>query len=253
MSGIRSSAVQITSRLQSNCYDAYLSVGNKFTVGISEEDIAQIIKSELAKQNVTEYWYDIPIIVLIGSNRFKDITVKDYVKKSPSRKIMLKAGDPLYIDIHPLDNSSKQWGDWNTMAVFHPRDHIDNEQINFLEEMYQIQRNGMAKIHAGLTGAEVYNYFMDIFDQKGIILCDVRNNVGHSMHTGQKGNAAISFLDTNNHEKLGEGIYAVEPSGYRQRKSSDGIVVGRFEDCIYLPARGKSIFLGNPKMLPVVI
>ncbi len=69
------------------------------------------------------------------------------------------------------------------------------------------------------------------------------NNVGHSIHAGPKIKAQRIWLDEDNNAPLGEGIFTIEPGGFRNKKEGIGIVVGRFEDCIYISPDGKAVLL----------
>jgi Xaa-Pro aminopeptidase len=244
--------IAITAKLQSACYEAFFSVVSKLQVGMSESEIAKMVRDAMAQKGITEYWYDVPIFTLIGVDRFFSIAKNDYGTKSPQAEKKLHEGDPIYIDIHPQDTKTKIWGDWNSMLVFHPRSGIDEEQIAFLDEVRTIQRKGIEKLTSSMTAADIANYFFTEFAERNIILTDVRNTVGHSMHSGSKLPEKRTFLEKGNHQVLGEGLYAIEPGGYRKRKSGEGFVVGRFEDCVYIPKSGNARLLGKTGFLPLV-
>jgi len=119
--------------------------------------------------------------------------------------------------------------------------------------MRNIQRSVIAKITFKTTGAEIASYYLNVFAGKGITLLDVRNNVGHTVHEGPKDSSQRIWLDQNNTKPLGEGIFTLEPGGIRQKKDGSGIVVGRYEECVYIPKLGNAILLGSKELLPLTI
>lgn len=236
--------VKIVSELQRKSIDVFNSVVSNLEVGLSEVDIAELVKKEFAKNGVKECWYNVPFMVLIGIERFQiGTTTSDYSLKEPSNNTYLKEGEPVHMDFSPMDLETKIWGDWSSTIVFHPRNITDNEQIVFLDEMRKIQRSIVPQITSKTTGADIANFYLNIFNKEGIKLLDVRNNVGHSIHKGAKDEVERVWLDQNNTEPLGEGIFTIEPGGICQKKDGHGVVVGRFEDCIYIPNKGKTVIL----------
>jgi Xaa-Pro aminopeptidase len=242
----------ITDKLQTACYEAFSSIVAKLQSGMSELEIAKKIREALKQKKISEYWYDVPIFVIIGADRFFDIAKRNYPAKSPHPDIFLQEGDPIYIDIHPRDTTTKIWGDWNSMVVFRPGSETDEEQVSFLEEVRKIHRKGIEKFNSCMTAADVAEYYFSEFEKRTITLSDVRNNVGHSMHSGPKLPEKRTFLEKGNNTVLSEGIYAIEPGGYRKKKSGKGFVIGRFEDAIYIPKSGNAKLLGKSELLPLV-
>ncbi len=244
--------IAATSHLQEISYDSFKTVVKVLHAGMSEMDIVHMLRDEMEKSGVTTYWYDVGIFVLIGTDRFMQIEKAghNYEQKSPSKDVLLKEGDVVYIDIHPQDDRTEVWGDWNSMFVFHPREDLDEEQVAFLEEVRNIQRNGIDHITSSMTASDVARYFFDIFDMHGIVLSDSLHNVGHSMHEGLKLESHRIFLDKDTDIVLGEEIYAIEPGGFRQKKTGEGILVGRFEECILIGSDTSQI-LGRRDLLPV--
>lgn len=243
---------EIVRELQETCFEVFETVIPLLKMGMSEFDLAEIIRRELRKRGIIDFWYDVPIFVLFGQRRFLDIASENYPTKSPHKDTYLKSGEPIYIDIHPQDHATKIWGDWNSMLVFHPRKGIDDEQVAFLEEIREIQREGFSHLRSTMTAADVAKYYLNEFEKHAIVLSDVRNNVGHSMHSGPKLPEKRLFLEKKVNKQLGSKIYAIEPGGYRNKKSSEGIVVGRFEECVFIPKEGKTIILGSQKLLPLI-
>ena len=233
---------KVVRNLQKKSIEVFNTVTGCLKIGMSEAEIADLVRIEFKKREITEFWYSIPINVLIGTERFQiGITTSDYSIKAPAKDIYLQEGLTVFIDLHPMDPKTKLWGDWASMIVFHPRDGIDNEQVSFLDEMRQIHKNSTSQITAMTTGADVANYYLKEFTKRGITLSDVRNNVGHSIHHGPKDKAQRIWLDEKNTNELGEGIFAVEPCGVR--KNTNSIVVARLEECIYIPKKGNAIIL----------
>lgn len=246
--------IKVMSKLQKTSVEVFKAVAPSLKTGISELDIAQMMKDEFAKKRIYDFWYDVPIIVLIGTERFINGVNANYVTKSPSREYLLKEGDVVYIDTHPQDNQTKLWGDWNTMIVFHPRKGIDDEQVAFLKEMQEIHREGIAQLTPMMTGVNIINYYFDTYQKRGITpLMGKKPDVGHTIHAGSKINANRLLLTTENTTPIRGHIYAIEPGGFRTKKSGEGVVVGRFEECVYIPKEGNVVLLGNKELLPAII
>lgn len=247
--------VNIVSNLQQISADVFKKATTSLQVGMSEVDIANLVKLEFRKKGIEEFWYDIPQNVLIGVERFKEgTTTTDYEIKKPSKDIFLKEDLPVFVDLSPVDPQTKQWGDWSSTVVFHPKQVRDNEQLTFLEELRQIHRQGITLITSKTTGSEVINHYLKEFNKRGITLLDVRNNVGHSIHAGSKNQAQRIWLDNNNKNQFGEGIYAIEVGGFRiGKKGKRKTVVGRFEECIYIPKEGSAILLGSNELISLKV
>lgn len=240
------SKIKVIENLQKFSKKSYSAVLLQLKIGMSEVEIEELFKAEFRKRGITEYWYSVPINVLIGVERFKiGTTTTDYAIKNPSKNSFLKKGDPVYIDLSPMDSVSKLWGDWSSTFVFDPRVGVDDEQLAFLEKMRTIQRQLISTITARTTGRDIVNDFLKIFRANDITLLDVRNNVGHSLHEGPKDKAQRVWLDLENTQSLGEGFFAVEPGGIKHKSKGNGFVVGRFEEAIYIPKKGKVIILGE--------
>ncbi|MDO8573736.1 MAG: M24 family metallopeptidase [Candidatus Daviesbacteria bacterium] len=249
-----SNALDVVANLQNTSAEVFKTISKSFEVGYSEAEIAALIKLEFRKRGIVDFWYDVPIIVLIGTERFISGANADYATKSPSVDAVLKDGSIIYVDVHPQDNQTKIWGDWNTMAVFHPRVGIDDEQVAFLEEIREIHRKGIAQLTPTMTGADVINYYFTAYKEGGIMpIIGNKPDVGHTVHAGVKVDAKRLLLCEENTTPIGEHIYAVEPAGYRPKKSGEGVVVGRFEECVYIPKLGNAILLGSKELLALTI
>jgi Xaa-Pro aminopeptidase len=242
---MKNDKLEIVSQLQFICAEVFNEVTASLQPGMSEADIAKRLEHAFAGRGITEHWYDVPFNVLIGADRFTEgLMTTDYSVKSPSEKSVLKEGSILYIDFAPMDPATKTWGDWSRTVVFHPRPDIDDEEREFLYEVHQIQQGGIARITASMTGAEAALIFINTFAKQDMLLVDVRDNVGHSIHAGPKAEAKRVWLDLENTKQLGEGIFTVEPGASRVGKNGNTLVA-RFEDCIYIPPKGQPIVLGG--------
>lgn len=244
----------VVSRLQMAAFDAFMAVSKSFQEGLSEAAIAKMVRREFEKCGITEHWYDVPIHTSIGTERFViSTTTTDYAIKRPQEDVFLAAGDVMHIDTSPMDPATKLWGDWSTTVVFLPREEKDREQVEFLQEFRNLHLAGILNITANTTGAEIAAHYIDAFQKRGITLLDVRNNVGHSIHSGSKADAKRIWLDLDNDQPLGEGIFTIEPGGCRDKRNGDGIVVARFEECIYIPPEGSAQILGYAKTAPLAV
>lgn len=240
--------LQKVSNLQSICADSYVDAMENLQIGMSEVDIANILRELLEKQGINQHWYDVPFNVLIGVDRFKvGTTTTDYSLKSPSPDVKLEIGQFVHVDFAPMDPESCLWGDWSSTCVFRPNGEFGKAQVEFLDKMRRLQRTGISQITARTTGADVARYFLDQYEKFEVTLLDVRNNVGHSMHSGPKSEAERIWLDTENANPLGVGLYTVEPGGI----SRDGMYVARFEDCIYISPAGGASILGITELVPL--
>ena len=224
--------------LQLLSYDIYLNTISRLKSGMSENDIAEIILKQYKRAGIENFWYDIPIMVLIGEKRFLDMN-GDYEKKTPSDKYLLNTGDTINFDFTPIEKDGLR-GTFSATYIFRPKTDYDFEKIEFLKLMRKIQRDGIKQITSLSRVDDIANWYLDKFRGNGITLVDVRNNLGHSMHKGAKKNSDESekriFIDTKNNNPIGEGIFAIEPAGFKRSKNEkDKILVGKFEDCLYVP------------------
>jgi hypothetical protein len=240
-------SIEITDHMQRRCVQAYLTVTASLRAGMSEAYIADAIRGELQTQGITGYWYDIPIVVLVGVQRFMDSTLVDYARKSPSKQVTLQPNTPFFIDIHPRHPSGR-WGNFAASGVYQPE---DSEQVALLEQMQRIHHDGIRQLAAWQTGADVARWFAQQFRQTGIEHLDVRANFGHSMGVGQKSDYQRLFLDESNDTSIGGSIYGIEPGGVRRDSAGRVTAFARFEDCVYIPPDGAPVLLGAHELLPV--
>jgi len=239
--------VEITDWMQAQCAQAYLTAASSLRPGISETAIAEAIRAQLAQSGIQDFWYDVPIHVLIGIDRFVQLAASDYAVKSPSEHVTLREHMPFFIDIHPRHESGR-WGNFAATGLFRPQ---DDEAVGFLELMQSIQREGIRRLTPDQTGAEVARWFAGRFARHQIEHLDVRANFGHSMGAGLKSKYARLFLDESNDLPIGGGIYGIEPGGLR--RNAAGQVIARFEDCVYIPPDGRpAVILGRQQPVPLV-
>jgi Xaa-Pro aminopeptidase len=243
-------ATKVVRRLQQVCAGAFTTVMTSLRPGMTELDIADALREQLALQGINGHWYDVPYNVLIGPERFRiGTTTSDYAIKAPSAHVTLAEGQVVHADFAPMDPDTGIWGDWSSTCVFHPRAEAAREQLAFLKTMRALHRRGISLITASTTGAEVAQYYLDQYAKLGVTLLDVRNNVGHSMHAGPKSQATRTWLDLDNTRPLGPGIFTVEPGGI----SSEGDMVGRFEECILIPDTGRAAINGPTRLVPLAV
>ena len=235
--------IEIVSWLQEQSIGAYLKVANSLQSGMSEWDIAHSLKQELQKTGIVHYWYDVPITVLIGPNRFKHMADTDYEIKSPRDTISLKENDVFFIDITSQESTQGRWGDFSATGVYKPK---NNEHVKFIEHMQMIHQEGISHIHADIKGCEVFEWFKKRFDEENVKLIDPRSNVGHTIGFGTKQTYNRIFLDASDQIQMKDSLYAIEPGGIK------GDLVSQFEDCMYVPKKGPAMILGRKEMLPVV-
>jgi hypothetical protein len=198
---------------------------------------------------VRDFWYDIPIVVLIGTTRFAQLAAPEYGAKSPSQHVLLQAGMSFFVDIHPRHESGC-WGNFAATGVYRP---VDRESVAFLKQMQGIQEAGIHQLNREQTGGLVARWFIRQFEEGEVELFDVRANFGHSMGSGLKSDYQRLFLDENNTTPIGGGIYGIEPSGVRRGRPGEISAMARFEDCVYIPPdSGWAVFLGRTEPVPVV-
>lgn len=244
-------AIPAVEKLQTLCAIVCAAVMQAVRAGMSETDLADEVLSQFSKHGINEHWYDNPVIALFGPDRFEiGTTVPDYTLKGPQADSFLEDGMAVHLDFAPVDPETGWWGDWSTTFVFNPSS--DSEEPAFLNECRGLQREGIAAITANTSGADVAQFFLDEFAKRNVALLDVRKNVGHSIHRGLKKDANRIWLDLENTEPLGEGIFTIEPGG-RSSESGKESLVARFEECIYIPASGPARILGNGPTAPLVV
>jgi hypothetical protein len=241
--------VELTDHMQRSCVQAYLTVASSLRVGMSETVIAHAVNGELQSQGITDFWYDIPIVVLVGVERFMQSVLADYAVKSPSEQVTLQADTPFFIDIHPR-YANGRWGNFAASGIFQPH---GDEQVKQLELMQSLHHQGVHQLTAKRTGADVANWFTQQFAAHGIEHVDVRANFGHSMGAGLKSEYQRLFLDEANYTPIGGSIYGIEPGGVRRDHAGQVVAFARFEDCVYIPPDGRpSVMLGAHEPLPIV-
>src|SRR3989338_8386878 len=94
-SPITPEAVEATTYLQRHCQEAYLTVAASLQAGMTERAISTAIKKELATRGISDFWYDIPVMVLFGERRFLDMTRPTYSQKEPG-DTKLEEGAPFF-------------------------------------------------------------------------------------------------------------------------------------------------------------
>lgn len=240
--------------IQKSCVETFVMAIRLLRSGMSEKDIQVFIIDQLKKFGLVNYWYDIGVMVLIGEKRFLDMKEKDYGRKTPSDSILLQKGELVFIDMHPMNNEGV-WGDFSSMVMYKPKPE-DKGKVSFLEQIYCIHMDGIHQINSLVTGNDICSWYSKKYQNENIHLLDARENVGHTMVAGIKkyknDTEKRVFLDMDNISPIGEGILAIEPGGYK--KTLDGAtLVGRFEDCIYVPKTGYPIILGRKDQLPMIV
>ncbi len=247
-----SSDAEIVSDLQELSFNSCLEIVPKIKRGQSEIEIADLIKSALFKRGIEQYWYDIPIIVLVGKERFLSSVNDHNDKKSPSPNIFLKDRDTVYIDIHPQDTKTEIWGDWNTMFVFQPNNKKDKNQIDFLNLVRQILFDGIQSLKSSMRFCDIYDLFLNKYRENNIsTLWGDNSNIGHTLHKGDKLSAKRLFISPDNKQIIGGEIFSLEPGGYQY--TGDELLVGRFEECVFVSKENKSTHLGNNSLFPLYL
>lgn len=231
-------AVEITDNLQKVCDTAFRTVLGELQIGMSEHDVYRALETELAKLGVTDFWYDIPIMVLSGVVRFNDMTSSDYKAKRPSEEVYIREGDPVFVDIHPrekTDEGNGRWGNYARTFIVNP---TNQAQLSFARLMRRIELDGIHNLGALNRCQDVATYFSNKFQKLEIGLVDVRGNFGHNMGYGAKNQYLDrTFLDTDTHTLLEGQIWGIEPGGFTKVENDIGqhkILIARFEDCVHV-------------------
>lgn len=251
---LRNESVPAVESLQGKCVISYNELLPLLKEGMSEVEINHILINILQKKDVQSYWYEVGVMVLINESRFRDMQNKDYAFKSPSETIVLKRGDPIFIDFHPMDENGI-WADFSSMCIYKPSED-DQEKVSYLELVYTIHMEGIRKFKSTMTFADIFKRYQDAYKEHDMEIEDARHTVGHTLDTGSKyDNNKIDkrkFLDIDNHELISDLILAIEPGGCKHNKRNN-ILVGRYEDCVYIPKSGIPIILGRKNKLPFYI
>lgn len=234
--------------LQTQCYKVYMAVAESLQAGMSEVNVEQKARDEFAKRGVTEFWYNIPIYVWFGSNRFKHMRNPDYDVKKPRADVILTQDAVVHIDMHPQYPSPEPtrawWGNFAGTFIWRPDDN-SQAMISYLDYMQQLQRQGISKITAETTCRDVADWFLAEFERDGTTITDVGGNFGHNMGYGSKNAFPRSFVAPDNPTLLAGQIWGIEPGGFK------GDLVARFETCIYLLSQGQAQILGVQETLPL--
>ncbi len=235
-------AVEITDHMQTMCEAALYELIHEMRLGMSEREIERVLRDKLQARGFTDYWYNIPILVLAGQKRFFDMANDDYESKAPSTEVRINEGDPLFVDIHPRDESGR-WGNFARTLIVNPHDH---DHVEFVRQMRAIEwRRFPRGGRASETTHELARDLHGEFDADGINLVDVRSNFGHNMGSGEKSSFTDrSFIDMDTHVALRGQIWGIEPGGYLQ-VSPGNFLVARIEDCVHVSESGELRTLGN--------
>jgi hypothetical protein len=242
LSPVTPEMVEVTADMQKKCVEAYLTVASELRPGISEVQIAKGMMGELEKRGISDFWYDNPVLVLVGEQRFCEMANPSYEDKAPKHSSRLRSGDPFFIDMHPRHESGR-WGNFAATGILSPSMNRNGDVM--LRLMQGIQEWEMLRITGNTRASEVAGHFQDTFNELGISPLDVRGNFGHSMEQGLKSEANRVFLDSATIEKMGGRIFGIEPGGYQQVGGPHSIVVARFEDCVHVPVSGRAMVLGR--------
>lgn len=227
--------IEATDSMQYRAALAYCLVASSLNSGRSEAKIANAVKAELKTMGITDFWYNLGIMVLVGEDRFRIMAAPNYSDKTPQENVILKDGMPFFIDIHP-QNELGRWGNFAATGIFKPS---DDEAVRFLTEMQIIQQETISSLTPVMSGADIARNLLQKFEMQDIQLVDVRSNFGHSMGSGLKQDYKRLFLDENTQETIGGLIIGIEPGGYKPRQNGTGIVVARFEDCVHISLNGE--------------
>lgn len=239
--------VQEVSRLQNLCKKVFSILLKKINSSMSEDDLADLSLELFAEEGIHSHWYDVPVVSLIGIERFVEgTTTYDYSVKSPSSDVYLEENVAVHLDFSPIDPKTNVWGDWSSTFVYKPSNKRSNEQLKILGSARKIQRN-ISFITSNTTGKEIADHFQREFQKMGLQLKDVRNNVGHSIHNTAKSDSNRVWLDQKNSQALGSGIFTIEPGGI----SMNGKYMARFEECIFIPENGPAKILGSDFLVPL--
>jgi hypothetical protein len=239
--------VDITRILQEQTINTYMSVTASLKPNLSEKAIAQAIIAELKAAGVTEFWYDIPILVLIGERRILQLAQTGYTQKKPQEEIILRENTLFFVDIHPR-HSSGRWGNFAATGIYEP---ADDQVITFLKGLQHIQEECIKMLSPTMAGKDVAVWFQKKFQQQNIELLDVRRNFGHNMGFGPKNSYQRLFLDEHNPQPIGGQIWGIEPGGIHRHPSKSGVLIGRFEDCVHVPLNGSPSTLGRDSPIPI--
>ncbi len=147
------------------------------------------------------------------------------------------------------------WSDFSSMCIFKPSED-DKEKVSFLKLVYSIHMEGIRKLNSTLTFANIFKWYQTKYKEYNMNIEDVRQTVGHTLDSGSKNdknrNDKRKFLNIDSHELISDYILAIEPGGYKYNKGNI-ILVGRYEDCVYIPQFGMPIILGRKNKLPFYI
>jgi hypothetical protein len=249
VTGTTEEEIKITRHLQRQCLGSYLEVVSNLATGLSEAEIAQGLRDNLEQRGVKDYWYTVPIIILIGPDRFMTLGGKSYEDKSPKEDVYLKEGDPVFVDIQPRDERTGIWGDFSATVIYKPS---SSDQVNFLQEMLDLRNEAIAGITSDTTPAQLAKVYSERFKSARIALVDSSDCFGHIMNRGEKSNWSRLFVDGNHPiPTMSHGIWAIEPGGYKD--TSSGRLVARFETCIKVLESGKVVDLTGSSRLPLFV
>lgn len=196
-------------------------LGRKIQPGTSEIEIADEYTRMLAKVGLTDHWY--PILVYAGINTGKAISRRVHLPD----ETRIRENDIVVLDCTPIDKTV--WGNWAETFVVGQDPFYESLSNDCLEIVKLTAEFGRT---SGKTIGGIFDYCMKLIKERGLVLLDSRNDVGHSIFQVPEGQSVDKtpledrlFISEEYRNYPLEGILSIEPQVGRVNPA-DGLVYG---------------------------
>jgi Xaa-Pro aminopeptidase len=190
--------------------------------GFTELEIAQRLQSELASHSITEQWY--PTLVCAGANTGKPLSRRFHL---PSADTKVRENDIVIVDSTPLRHTV--WGNWGQTVSIGGDPFFHNLSLECLEIAEETLAFGK---HSAETIGDLFEFCMNLIEERGLKSLDPRNDVGHSIFPVPLGQTVEDtplkerlFISKEYADYPLRGIISIEPQVGRVHPK-DGILYG---------------------------
>jgi hypothetical protein len=163
--------VQRFNEVQKIAVDVTERIALSLRPGFTELEIADRLQTALQGHSITEQWY--PTLVCVGPNTGKPLSRRFHL---PSAETKVRENDIIIVDSTPLKNTV--WGNWGqTVSIG-----CDSFFHNLSLECSEIAEETLAfGAQSAKNVGELFDFCMELISERGLILLDPRNDVGHSI------------------------------------------------------------------------
>lgn len=194
--------------MQARTVEATRATGQLIRPGMSEIDVADIFKKELADRGLTDHWY--PIQVHAGISTSLPISRRSHL---PVADVFVKENDIVVLDCTPLD--STVWSNWAEGFIIGHDPFLEKlvaDIQKIVDDAYEY-----ATTQANTIG-DIYSFVLDQAHQNGFKSLNPRKDVGHSIFQVPLGQTVEKtpledrlFISEEYSDRPITGIVSIEP------------------------------------------